>query len=166
MEKRSLSWYKKRVAALNKALGSKYSPTEIYRAEQVKGYDTDIGRALEALGDPRGKGSEANISAGAVILIKEQWPALAANNVYVYAVSNSVGGYISQDGTTTYTQDARGNWYQTDIRSGDTVQIDGEPTGAIRLTPATANKLLQAKAQELKPFKNRKGESINNYLYE
>lgn len=166
MEKRSLSWYKKRVASLNKALGTKYSPTEIYRAEQIKGYDTDIGRALEALGDPRSKGATVNISAGAALLIQQQWSALSANNAYVYWVSNSVGGYISRDGTSVYTQDARGDWYKTNIRSGDAVQIDGEPVGEIRLTPAVANELLQAKAQELKPFKNRKGESVNNYLYE
>lgn len=166
MEERSLSWYKKRTAALNKALGTKYSPTQIYKAEQFGGFDTDIGRVLESIGDPRSRGSAEALSANAAAFISQQWSALAANNAYVYWVSNSVGGYISRDGSFVYNQTPAGDWYAVNIRSGESFPMDKEPTDAIRLTPQTANRLLQEKAQDLKPFKNRKGESVNNYLYE
>lgn len=166
MEQHSLSWYKKRTAAINKALGTQYSPTEIYRAEQIKGHDTDIGRALEELGDPRSAAAQQNVEASASVLVKQQWSALASANAYVYWVSDSIGGFISADGTAVYQKNPAGDWYAIDIRTGNAFIVGRPPESAIKLTAKTANELIKAKAQELKPFKNRKGESVNNYLYD
>lgn len=163
----SLSWYKKRTAALNKALGTKYRPTEIYEAEQKRHINTEIGKALESFGDPRSKAAKAQLQLNVAVLVQQQWSALAAANAYVFYVSNSIGEYLSADGSRIYEQLADGRWQSIEISSGAIEPLEGPPPeGSIYLSPKTANDLLKAKAQDLKPFKNRKGESINNYFYQ
>lgn len=172
MEKHSLSWYKKRVAALNKIMGSEYRPTQIYKAEQVYHTKTEIGYLLAVVGDPRSQKAAKEYESGATIFMRSHWAPLSANNRYVNVVLSSIGQYISKDDRTIYFFDrTEAAWYEEDIATLDIsplIDEDGAPTtppkSAIRLTAREAEKRIEAKAEEIKPYRNRRGESINNYV--
>ena len=154
-QKHSLSWFKKRTAALNKAMGTKYSAAQLYRHQNSAEFSTIRG-VLEDMGDPRSSGASTRISTAQGRLNDTTWAAFAGRDAFAHAVLGAQGsGLISPTRRNVYQQDARGQWFSIGTRSGSIKPIKEPPKGVIPLTPAEVNKQLTLRAKEVKKHRER-----------
>lgn len=158
MEYHSLSWFKKRTAALNKALGTSYSPTDLYR-NQSGARGSSVRDALEAMGDPRSARGGSNVEAAAHTFLMTQWSAFAGRDAFAHAIVGAAdGGWISEDFRTVYMQDARGNWLGVSTETGALTRVEGLPAGSTPLSPSRVSRLLAARARQVKAYRERHGD--------
>lgn len=168
----SLSWYKKRTAALNKALGTAYSPSAIrkmdLRAAAGGRQASDIGARLRDIQDPRSAAGRADIQAAAAQIVKQQWEDAAANNYNIWLITTHIGMMMSADGTVVYDPMPDGEGYAVVNKYGDVVgRVDTIPAGAFLITPEVATRMATEKAKEYKHLRNwdaKKGApGVGNY---
>lgn len=155
---KSLSWYKKRTAALNKALGTSYSPSvirgmDIKSISRGRGY-SDIGARLQAISDPRSARGQQDVQAAAKFTVMSQWEAAAANNYNIWLITTHVGQYMSADGNSVYEKMPTGDYSVINKYSDVVGTVKEIPSNAFLLTPQTATRLAEEKAKEYKHLRN------------
>lgn len=167
----SLSYFKKRTAAINKELGTSYSPTYLWKTQAR----SDTARLIASVADPRAKGVRptadpfkitAQQAAGR--LMADKWANLATANNYTAVVANMAGlpdVYITGGtgkGARIY-QVIAGEIVEINpfTRSMRTLTSTEIPGGARKLTLAEGNRLLQSHAKNLKKYREKS--PLGNY---
>ena len=163
MARHSLSWYKKRTAALNKALGTSYSPTQIMNAPAgvIEGY-------FEMVGDPRSKGAQSAYEQAAVRLMQEEkFKSLSAHNAFVHTVLPNAGELISQDRRTVYVR-VGGGYVAIDSHTGQERKIQRADELDIELAEVlTARLIYQLVTEKARQIKGKRDHNaIDGYLYD
>lgn len=145
--KHSLSWFKKRTAAINKELGTKYSPTDLYRYQDR----SQIAKLLESAGDPRSK----KYTPPAREFIDLRWSNFINNTNVGKNLDKafSSGGFISSGGDRVYVQED-GTWMSYNVRGGAGRIIKSLPKDAQQLNGKRMEQELRKAAERLKKFKS------------
>ena len=147
MRRYSLSWFKKRTAALNKALGTKYSPKELYKYQDR----SVVARMLEEAGDPRSKKYKPPVKE----FIDLRWSNFISNTNVGKNLDKafSSGGFISAGGDRVYVQE-NGTWMSYNVRGGAGRSIKTLPKDAQPLNGKRMEQELRKVAERLKKFKS------------
>lgn len=133
MPKYSLSWFKKRTAAMNKLLGTQLSPTDIYREQHRL---PDLVSQLANFGDPRSARGAAQRLTVAREFQSSRWSGFINASASADAIASTLNDpekyRLSRDGTRLYeylapTPSHEGVWFRLDLRTGRRVELKGEP---------------------------------------
>lgn len=150
----SLSYIKKRTSAINKLLGTHYSPTAIYKGQE----NLQIGALIKSIQDPRSVQGAAGIARAGMQIMQWEWSNLASANTFVNAVltyTTPSGEYKLVGGTGAGAEIVYKEgevWVAIDTRTGAQRILTQDP-GGVPLTPETSNRILSQKAKEIKTRK-------------
>lgn len=156
----SLSWFKKRVAALNKASGyARYSAKAEYYAAIKNNGNTRFTRSY-ANADPRSAAGQARIQRAAVSDLERVWRPLARANLNVARVLDHAGqpgyfvdkvGYHEKYVGVYRVGEINGQQVVFEVTDFGQERIlqSGLPAGAVPLTVQVANVILQDQAEKI-----------------
>lgn len=148
----SLSYFKKRVAYLNKTYGTSFSPKRLYEIYQRTGRLPESLPDITKLPDPRPHAERVYYAyeGAATTANQSRFYQLGQANRYVGALLWAEGGYISPGGKTVYKQDRDGNWLAWNIsRPGSPSAVQAPQKGSVQLTASKTRQLIVSKAEDI-----------------
>lgn len=145
----SLSWWKKRTAALNKQYGTSLSPRRLKEIYERTGTLPSNVAQVQNLPDPRAYGRFMQYEQAALTSNQAIFYQLGNANRYVKRVlwGESTGGYITAGGTVYGYED--GAWKSWAPNSKEPKEVSHLPTNIKPLTSTTTRELIIAKAKEI-----------------
>lgn len=168
MEKHSLSWFKKRTAALNKQLGTHLSPTDLYKNQSRR---RDTVSVLERYGDPRSASRAADRTVVARAYQNSRWENFIASNLTASTLAESLGvesRRLSTDGKTLYIftppNDKKPNeaWLAQNLTNGRFREVAKVPKSAQLVTERVLENALRKTAERARQFRARRN-ALANY---
>lgn len=167
-EQYSLSWFKKRTAAINKIAGTKLSPTQLYKAQKTSPLARDLiadvtRREAAAQASGRRRLSAPDYAGIAKDRALNIWAGFASSNRYASGLLGALkegGHFISANGNTLY-REYNGHWFSIDPRTGALRELKQQPRGAHPLTVKDVNEQLNKTAKNARKY--RQNTPTQNY---